>query len=138
SAESDVARLREETGDNLEQAARLSRHNFYLGFLQQGELDRIATGHTRSDQAETVLFRFLRGSGTAGLAGIRPMTTDGFVRPLLTVDRAAVEQFLRDRKIAWREDSTNTNLDFARNRIRRDFLPMLERDWNPAISEMLA
>src|SRR6202040_980116 len=100
SAESDVARLREETGDNLEQAARLARHNYYLGFLQQGEVDRIATGHTRSDQAETVLFRFLRGSGTAGLSGVRPVTAEKLVRPLIEVDHVEVERYLLDRGIA--------------------------------------
>ncbi len=138
SAESDVARLREETGDNLEQAARLARHNFYLGFLQQGELDRIATGHTRSDQAETVLFRFLRGSGTAGLSGVRPVTAEKLVRPLIEVDHVEVERYLLDRGIAWREDSSNASRDFARNRIRHDLLPALIRDWNPALVENLS
>lgn len=136
--EADVARLARERGENLEQLARQERHRFFLEHLRAGAADRIALGHTQSDQAETVLFRFLRGSGTAGLAGIRPVTHEGFVRPLIAIDRAAVEQFLRDRKIAWREDSTNASLDFARNRIRHELLPMLARDWNPAIAETLA
>src|SRR5262249_6946791 len=134
----DVARLASERRENLEQAARHERRRFFLEQLRAGAADRIALGHTQSDQAETVLFRFLRGSGTAGLAGIRPVTDDGFVRPLIAVERAAVEQFLRDRKIAWRDDSTNASLDFARNRIRRELLPMLAREWNPAIAETLA
>jgi tRNA(Ile)-lysidine synthase len=138
SAESDVARWREETGDNLEQAARNARHLFYQGFLQRNELDRIATGHTRSDQAETVLFRFLRGSGTAGLSGIRPVTSEKLVRPLIELDRADMESYLVDRGIAWREDSSNASRNFARNRIRHDLLPALIRDWNPALLENLA
>jgi tRNA(Ile)-lysidine synthase len=137
-AESDVARLREETGDNLEQAARHARHMFYLGFLQRNELDRIATGHTRSDQAETVLFRFLRGSGTAGLSGVRPVTSDKLVRPLIELERADIECYLRDNEIAWREDSSNASRDFARNRIRHELLPSLILDWNPALVENLA
>ena len=136
--EVDVARLARERGENLEQAARHERRRLFLDHVRSGAADRIALGHTRSDQAETVLFRFLRGSGTAGLAGIRPVTDDGFVRPLIAIDRAAVEQFLRDRKIAWCEDSTNASLDFARNRIRRELLPLLAREWNPAIAETLA
>jgi tRNA(Ile)-lysidine synthase len=136
--EADVARLARDRGENLEQVARQERCRFFLEHLRTGAADRIALGHTQSDQAETVLFRFLRGSGTAGLAGIRPITHDGFVRPLIAIDRAAVEQFLRDRKIPWREDSTNASLDFARNRIRRELLPMLAREWNPAIAETLA
>ena len=137
-AEVDVARLATERGENLEEAARNERRRFFSDFLRSGLLDRVALGHTRSDQAETVLFRFLRGSGTAGLAGIRPVTTEGFVRPLIGVERGEIEQFLRERKIAWRQDSSNACLDFARNRIRHELLPALQREWNPAIREMLA
>ncbi|HXI42174.1 MAG TPA: tRNA lysidine(34) synthetase TilS [Bryobacteraceae bacterium] len=136
--EVDVAKLARERGENLEQLARQVRRRFFLDHLRAGPADRVALGHTRSDQAETVLFRFLRGSGTAGLAGIRPVTDDGFVRPLITIDRADVAQFLRDRKIAWREDSSNASLEFDRNRIRLELLPMLAREWNPAIAETLA
>ena len=136
--ETDVRRAVCESGDNLEQAARKARQQFFLEHLRTGAVDRIATGHTRSDQAETVLFRFLRGSGTAGLAGIRPVTAKGLVRPLIEIDREEIEQYLREHHIAWREDSTNASRDFARNRIRHDVLPMLEREWNPAMRETLA
>ena len=98
----------------------------------------MAVGHTRSDQAETVLFRFLRGAATAGLAGIRPITADGIVRPLLSIERAEVEQFLREHGIPWRDDSTNASPRFARNRIRHVLLPQLARDWNPSIVPTLA
>jgi tRNA(Ile)-lysidine synthase len=97
----------------------------------------IALGHTRDDQAETVLFRILRGSGLAGLAGIHPVAP-GIIRPLLDVTRKEVEQYLRSRNIPWREDSTNQDLSFARNRIRHDLLPQLTRDWNPQLTEALA
>ena len=127
-----------ETADNLEQTARNARRKFYLDFVQQNQLDRIATGHTRSDQAETVLFRFLRGSGTAGLSGVRPLTTEGLARPLIDLDRVDIERYLRDNSIPWREDSTNANRDFDRNRIRHDLLPQLIRDWNPALIENLS
>ena len=122
--------------DNLEQAARHARIAFFREQLAGG-LARIATGHTRDDQAETVLFRFLRGSGGAGLAAIRPVTTDGIVRPLLAAGRDDVERFLRQRGIVWREDSSNASLQFARNRIRHQLLPQLAREWNPAIGENL-
>jgi tRNA(Ile)-lysidine synthase len=123
---------------NLEQAARAARLEFFHSAMQSARLDCVATGHTRSDQAETVLFRFLRGSGTAGLAGIRPATRDRVVRPLIEVSRGEVEQYLRSRNIAWRDDSTNATLQFARNRIRHQLMPQLEREWNPAIRETLA
>jgi tRNA(Ile)-lysidine synthase len=136
--ESDVRRLQAETADNLEQAARRARRRFFLGCLESGQVDLVALGHTRSDQAETVLFRFLRGCGAAGLAGIFPVTREGFVRPLLDVDRKEVEAFLGRRGLQWREDSSNRDPTFARNRIRRHLLPELIRDWNPALPEVLA
>jgi tRNA(Ile)-lysidine synthase len=125
-------------GGNLEQAAREARLALFRELIAAGQVQRVAVGHTRSDQAETVLFRFLRGAGTAGLAAIRPVTPDGIVRPLLEIDRAEVEEYLRGHGIAWREDSTNLSPRFARNRIRRQLLPQLARDWNPAIGETLA
>jgi tRNA(Ile)-lysidine synthase len=121
---------------NLEQAGRNARRAFFAEVMQT--VDRVAVAHTRSDQAETVLFRFLRGAGTAGLAGIRPVTDEGIVRPLLDVDRAEVLEFLRARGIAWREDSSNASSRFARNRIRHELLPRLAREWNPEIADTLA
>jgi len=123
---------------NLEQAAREARLSFFREAIAEGVVDRVALGHTRTDQAETVLFRFLRGAGAAGLAGIRPVTSDAVVRPLLDVERPQILQFLHVRGIAWREDSSNSSRRFARNRIRHELLPQLARDWNPAIVETLA
>jgi tRNA(Ile)-lysidine synthase len=123
---------------NLEEVARNARLAFFRDEIASGLVDRVATGHTRSDQAETVLFRFLRGAGTAGLAGIRPVTRTGIVRPLIAIDRSDVEKFLNERGIPWREDATNADVGFARNRIRHDLLPDLARNWNPSIVAALA
>jgi len=123
---------------NLEQSARNARLAFFHRHLAGGLATRIALGHTRSDQAETVLFRFLRGSGATGLAAIRPVTGRGIVRPLIEIDRPEIARFLRDRGIPWREDATNATLDFARNRIRHQLIPQLASEWNPALVETLA
>src|ERR1035437_2409957 len=123
---------------NLEQSARSARLGCFHDRLAGGLATRIALGHTRSDQAETVLFRFLRGSGATGLAAIRPVTASGIVRPLIEIDRPEIVLFLGDRTISWREDATNATLDFARNRIRHQLLPQLVREWNPALGETLA
>lgn len=126
------------TAGNLEQEARRARLAFFHERRAQGALDRVATGHTRSDQAETVLFRLLRGSGGAGLSGIRPVTDDGLIRPLIGVDRQDVLEYLRARSIEWREDASNRSFDFARNRIRLSLLPQLSQEWNPACGATLA
>ncbi len=134
----EVKQLAAETGDNLEQAARRARYEFLGGFIESGEVGKVALGHTLSDQAETVLFRLLRGTGTTGLAGIRPVTGDGFLRPLIEVDRTDVLEYLRSRGIEWREDSSNSDPRYDRNRIRHTLLPLLRREWNPALPEILA
>jgi tRNA(Ile)-lysidine synthase len=125
-------------GGNLEENARRARLRFFARLIGEGKATRIATGHTRDDQAETVLFRLLRGSGLAGLAGILPVTKEGLIRPLVDVSRAEVEDFLRSRGMIWREDGSNCDRRFARNRIRHDLLPHLKREWNPEIAGALA
>lgn len=126
------------SGGNLEQAARRARREFFHDLIRRNLADSIALGHTRDDQAETVLFRMLRGSGLAGLAGILPVTAEGLIRPLLGVTRGEVETFLRERGIGWREDASNWEPRFARNRIRHGLLPRLKQDWNPQLAESLA
>ncbi len=127
----------EEQGDNLEQGARRARRSFFQGLIRDGVCDRVALGHTRDDQAETVLFRVLRGSGLTGLAGIHPVS-DGLIRPLIGVRRSEVEEYLRARNVKWREDVSNRETRFARNRIRHELMPQLARDWNPGIVDALA
>jgi len=123
---------------NLEQDARNIRQAFYAELIASGAIDRLATGHTRTDQAETVLFRILRGSGLAGLAGILPVTREGLVRPLLEVDRNEIEAWLRDREITWQEDATNRDHTYARNRLRHEILPLLREGFNPQLDHALA
>lgn len=126
------------SGGNLEQAARLARREFYRRAMDRCALRRVALGHTRGDQAETVLFRLLRGSGTAGLAGMRMMTEGGLIRPLLTTTREEVRGWAAARAIPWREDSSNTNLAFSRNRLRGQIMPALARDFNSNLEAGLA
>jgi tRNA(Ile)-lysidine synthase len=107
-------------------------------------LNKIATGHTLDDQAETVLMRAIRGTGMRGLAGIYPRVVveheddEGhgeIVRPLLGIRRREMEQYLVDLKQPWREDSSNADSKFTRNRVRKLVLPLLEREFNPAVVE---
>jgi tRNA(Ile)-lysidine synthase len=123
---------------NLEESARQARRAFFARLIRIGAATRIATGHTLDDQAETVLFRLLRGSGPGGLSGILPITAEGLIRPLLEVTRADVEEHLRSKGLSWRQDATNLDARFSRNRLRQELLPLLRREWNPRISEALA
>jgi tRNA(Ile)-lysidine synthase len=123
---------------NLEQEARRVRREFFQKCRERHGLQKVALGHTRSDQAETVLYRFLRGSGIAGLAGMRPVTADGFVRPLLQTSREEVRSWAEAGRIAWREDSSNLNQGFVRNRLRTNVLPALASEFNPNLEHVLA
>lgn len=123
---------------NIEQEARRTRYNFFAMQIAAGICDAVATGHTLDDQAETVLYRFARGAGTAGLSGILPVTSTGIIRPLIELRRAEIREWLTARNIPWREDSSNLTEDFARNRIRLRHLPELAASLNPALPERLA
>ncbi len=127
-----------EVADNLEQAARDARLAFFAELMASGQIDRVATGHTQSDQAETVLFRILRGSGFAGLRGILPHTDSHIVRPLLDVTRTEVEEWMRAGGFGWRIDETNSHRTYARNRLRHDILPQLREAFNPNLDAALA
>ncbi len=96
---------------------------------------RIATGHTRDDQAETVLLRIVRGTGVAGLRGI-PVRRGRFIRPLLWSSKETLERYCRSRRLAFDRDPANRDMRFVRNRIRHHVLPRL-KTLNPAVAEAL-
>jgi tRNA(Ile)-lysidine synthase len=110
-------------------------------------LHKIATGHTLDDQAETVLMRVIRGTGTRGIGGIYPRIVvedddaeacGEIIRPLLGIRRRELELYLRELEQPWREDSTNADDKFTRNRVRQLVLPLIEREFNPSIAENLS
>jgi len=124
---------------SLETAARELRHRWFAELIAGGKADKIATAHTLDDQAETILMRVVRGSGTRGLAGIAPWQREKFlVRPLLGVSRSEVESYLASLNQPWREDATNRDLAHTRNRVRHELLPLLEQNYNPGIRHTLA
>jgi len=123
---------------NIEQGARDLRRAFFRRIMAEHKLDRIALGHTRSDQAETVLFRLLRGSGLTGLAGMRAVSRDNLIRPLLCCSRAEVREWASVEGIRWREDSSNLDTSFTRNRLRLETIPALANAYNPNLEALLA
>ena len=125
-----------ETGQSLETAARELRYAFLRRTAARCGADRIATGHNRDDNAETILFRMARGTGLRGLCGI-PAEREGIVRPLLAVSREEIRSYLAERSIPWREDETNAEDAAARNRVRHHVLPALE-DVHPGAAANIA
>jgi tRNA(Ile)-lysidine synthase len=119
-----------------EDEARQARYAFLRRVAAERSAELVATGHTRDDQAETVLLHLARGSGIAGLAAMRPQR-DGIVRPLLSIGRAETVAVCRAAGVTPREDPSNRSLRYARNRIRRRVLPELAAI-NPQVAEALS
>ncbi|HEU0013426.1 MAG TPA: tRNA lysidine(34) synthetase TilS, partial [Longimicrobium sp.] len=117
---------RAETAPATEAEAREARYAFLLRAKEAAGATHVATAHHADDQAETVLFRVLRGTGVAGLAGIPARDGRGIVRPLLPFWRNEVRAYARIHRLRWRTDPTNALLDPARNRIRHELLPLAE------------
>ena len=115
----------------LEAAARNARYAFL-----QSLPGKIATAHTADDNAETLIMHLIRGTGLKGLGGITPVR-DNLIRPMLTVTRRDVLQFLEQEQISWMNDSSNETDAFLRNRIRHHVMPLL-REENPSLSENLS
>lgn len=127
---------------STEAAARQLRYQYFRQLFEEKKLNRIATGHTLDDQAETVLLRVVRGASTRGLAGIYPRllvhgSQFSVVRPLLQTRRKLLQTYLGEIGQDWREDSSNRDLRHARNRVRHGIVPRLERTLNPAVRETL-
>jgi tRNA(Ile)-lysidine synthase len=150
-AHGDVARRAEEHSLSIEAAAREARYEFFWSLIESNRLDKMATAHTLDDQAETVLLRLIRGTGTRGLGGIHPELTGpsfsgtpeptsrgSIIRPFLHTRRRDIEAFLASLGQPWREDSSNRDLHHTRNRVRKSLIPLLEKDFNPEISQRLA
>lgn len=124
-----------------EALARQWRYETLAAIAHQHNYTHVATGHTASDRAETLLYNLMRGSGTDGLQALtwqRPLSTGvTLVRPLLEVSRAETAQFCQNGQLPIWEDSTNQNLKYARNRIRNQLLPYLRSHFNPQVEQHL-
>jgi tRNA(Ile)-lysidine synthase len=123
----------------LQEAARCARYRALAEQAVRAGAERIATGHTQDDQAETVLLRLLRGAGPEALGGIPERSPDGrIVRPLLGVGRRQIVEHAREAGLSWREDLSNESRSYARNRLRHDWLPGLEQAFNPRLLRAVA
>ncbi len=132
-----------DVGSGIEAAARELRYDFFRQLVREGNVGKVATAHTLDDQAETVLLRIFRGTGIRGLAGIHPRIVfeeqgrmfGEVVRPLLGFRRAALQDYLRQRGQSWREDASNRDIVFLRNRVRHRLLPLIAEEFGEAAIE---
>lgn len=122
-----------------EEAGRILRYQIFeqiLGEIKSGAPGKIAVAHNAEDRAETMLFHMFRGSGLKGLGSIRPVR-ESVVRPLLCLDRARIVDYLEAEGISWREDRTNGEDTYARNRIRHHILSYAQQNiCHGAVSHM--
>jgi tRNA(Ile)-lysidine synthase len=137
-AEADTNQAAKAQARNLEAIARELRYRFFFSLLNCGKVDKIVTAHTANDQAETVLLRLLRGTGSKGLGGIYPVLEGKVYRPFLNVSREEIEREIQDRKLEFVIDASNRNLRFQRNKIRMELLPRLKNEFNREIVSLLA
>ncbi len=137
SRRTDVRKMAADLRLNLEDAGRRARIEFLDEIRRKYGAAAVVLAHHADDQAETVLMRLLRGSGMTGLAGMAYRNSRGYVRPLLEITRPEIEQYLVERGLKWREDASNSDSTYLRNRIRHELLPLLE-EYNPAIRRTLA
>ena len=126
--------------ETLEEAARNLRYGTFRKLIAQGQANVILTAHTLEDQSETVLMKLLRGAWLEGLSGISPVLEvpgGKILRPLLRTPRADIRTYLQARDQPWREDSSNSDEAFTRNRLRASVLPILRQE-NPSLDHTLS
>jgi tRNA(Ile)-lysidine synthase len=132
----DVPKYKRDQKISNQQAAREIRYQFLERVRTTRDLNYIATGHNRDDRIETVLFNILRGTGVDGLRGV-PYRRGNIIRPLLDVERAVIIQYLDEHELKPRTDSSNFSAKYARNNIRSELLPYLERRFNSAVRDSI-
>jgi tRNA(Ile)-lysidine synthase len=132
----DVAGFARASGRSIEDAARVARYEFLAAAARRLHAEVVAVGHSLDDQAETFLLRLIRGAGARGLAGIRPRAGI-VVRPLLDISRADLRAYAACHRLDFRDDESNADVAFSRNRVRLDLIPRLQR-YSPRIVPILA
>lgn len=132
----DVRALARDNGYTIEQAGREARRAIFARMVREGACERVATAHHRDDLTESVLMHLFRGCGLRGLQGMLP--DDGvLLRPMLGVTRAQIDRYCAQNGLQWREDETNADCGYARNRLRNELIPAIETAY-PDASERIA
>lgn len=123
-------------GYSLQMAARELRYSWFEEIRKINGYNYIAIAHNLNDNIETILINTIRGTGIAGLTGIKPVNVN-IIRPLLYADREEISRYCRENNIPFREDRTNNETKYVRNKLRHKIIPLL-KEINPSLSETLA
>lgn len=120
-----------------EEAGRKARYDFFKELSAEHKFNKTATAHNKNDNAETVLMRIIRGTGIDGISGVSYIRDDGIIRPILDIARSEVEEYCRQNELTFCTDTTNSENDYTRNKIRNLLIPYIEREFNPSITDAL-
>ncbi len=132
-----VEQIAETEKIGTEEAGRKVRYEFFSEILEKTGANKIATAHTKNDNAETVLMNIIRGSSTSGLKGIIPKRDNIYIKPLIEITRDEIEEYCEENNLNPRHDKTNDQNIYTRNKIRNILIPMIKEEFNPNIIETL-
>ena len=135
--QADVTYISKTKKIGLEEAGRKVRYDFFEEIFKKVNGTKIATAHTASDNAETVLMNLIRGTGMSGLKGITAVRDNKFIRPLIDCSRKEIEEYCEEEQLNPRYDTTNYENDYTRNKIRNLLIPFIEKEFNPNIISSL-
>lgn len=126
----DVPKIAEDTGESIETAARRVRYEYFDSLMVENDIHVLATAHNADDNLETIIFNIARGAGLSGICGIpdcRPCKHGTVVRPILSMEKSDILSYCKDNLLTFVTDSTNTDTDYTRNRIRAEIIPVMKQ-----------
>lgn len=133
----DIPMISANEGISEELAGRNARYDFFKRLCDKYGYNKIATAHNKNDKAETVLMRIIRGTGIDGLCAIKYKRDDNVIRPILDIERESIEWYCGEKNLSYCTDSTNSDTEYTRNRIRNELIPLIEKNYNPSVIESL-
>lgn len=133
----DIKKYANTKRQGTEEAGRNIRYEFFEEILKKEKANKIAIAHNKNDKIETIIMNVLRGSGISGLKGIEPIRENKYIRPLIEIERADIENYCEENNLEPRIDKTNFINDCTRNKIRNIVLPYIKQEFNPNIVETI-
>ena len=133
----DVPKLAKESGESLETVAREARYSIFKKLIENKVVDKIALAHHKNDQAETILMHIFRGSGVSGAKGMEPISNGIYIRPLLDTSKDEILKYIKENKLSYCEDYTNSDNSYSRNFVRNVIMKEITSRWENAIDSIV-